>query len=131
MLFPFLINIGSIDAQQLDTVTVDCQLVQFPDDSAAEVEGGSPTNAVTDAAAAAVKLVPKAFLLSEFHALIAYEDRVRGVCLLNQQQVFEAEFDLSAGKVKGMSRDPISGDYFYLYLAVLCRVNSNFPHSHA
>jgi hypothetical protein len=56
--------------------------------------------------------IPCAFLLTEFHVLLAYEHCVRGVCVLNQQTVFECDLDPGEGKIRGLARDPISGSYF-------------------
>jgi hypothetical protein len=58
-----------------DTVTVDCQLVPMPDTSS-----GGPFFA--DAAPASF---PLGLVVTEFHALMAYSNRVRGICLLNEQ----------------------------------------------
>ena len=55
---------------------------------------------------------PLAFLVTEFHILLAYEHKIRGVCILNQQTVFEYEVDAGEGKIKGLARDPIRGVYY-------------------
>ena len=81
-----------------DTVTVDCQLMQFPQREKKDKEQSTPA--------------PKTVLLTEFHAVLVYEDCVQGVCLLNQQVVFTYDFDPAEGSVKGMSRDPVSGSFF-------------------
>ena len=52
---------------------------------------------------------PMSMVLTEFHALLAYPSRVVGLCLLNEAVVFEDELDLSSGRLKGVSRDPVSG----------------------
>lgn len=90
---------GKIDAfaANSDTVTVDCQMMTFPQSH----PGESP-------------VVPKAFLITEFHAIFAYDTAVRGECLLNEQVVFETELDVSSGKIRGMARDPVFGS-FYVY----------------
>ncbi|TRY72729.1 hypothetical protein TCAL_00267 [Tigriopus californicus] len=90
---------GKIDAltAQADTVTVDCQMMTFPRVSGSETA-----------------VMPRAFLITEFHAIYAYETTVRGECLLNEQIVFETELDVSSGKIRGMARDPVIGS-FYVY----------------
>ena len=91
-------------------MTVDCQLVHFPDVIPETPNaGGEDEESLKDSKQQQQKVLPKSVLLSEFHALFTYEDQVRGICLLNQQIVFETKFDQSTGKVKGMARDPISG----------------------
>ena len=55
---------------------------------------------------------PLAFLVTEFHILLAYEHKVRGICILNQQTVFEYGVDPGEGKIKGLARDPIRGVYY-------------------
>ena len=55
---------------------------------------------------------PLAFLVTEFHILLAYEHKIRGVCILNQQTVFEYDVDAGEGKIKGLARDPIRGVYY-------------------
>ena len=56
------------------------QLVPMPEQSAAAQAAtffgdGSPP----------VQLVPLGLVVTEFHALIAYNNRIRGICLLNEQ----------------------------------------------
>ncbi len=66
---------GRVDASfGEDTVTADCQLLQFP--ASSSKEGDDP-------------VAPKGVLLTEFHALLAYDHSVRGICLLNQQVSFQ------------------------------------------
>ena len=55
---------------------------------------------------------PLAFLVTEFHILLAYEHKIRGICILNQQTVFEYGVDPGEGKIKGLARDPIRGVYY-------------------
>lgn len=45
-------------------------------------------------------------ILTEFHAIVAFARHVRGICLLNEQVVFQDELD---SMVKGLSRDPVTG----------------------
>ena len=48
-------------------------------------------------------------MLTEFHAVLAYPTRVVALCLLNEAVVFEDEPDLSSGRLKGVTRDVVSG----------------------
>ncbi len=69
---------------------------------------------------------PRALLLTEFHAVLAFEHCVKGICLLNQQVrtlsqkkvarvnflffmqvVFTSDFDPADGAIRGLSRDPV------------------------
>ncbi len=62
-----------------DTVTVDCQLVPMPEISSQFFAESS------SATSTAVSSVPLGLVVTEFHALLAYGNRVRGICLLNEQ----------------------------------------------
>ena len=62
-----------------DTVTVDCQLVPMPEISSQFFAESSSTTST------AVSSVPLGLVVTEFHALLAYGNRVRGICLLNEQ----------------------------------------------
>ena len=78
-----------------DTVTVDCQLIPLKDQS-----GNSETD------------IPRSMVLTEFHAILAYPDRVVATCLLNEAVVFEDEPDLSSGRLKGITRDLVAGTLY-------------------
>ena len=90
---------GSSRQRKEETVTVDCQLVPLLK------EGLSMGDAADE--------VPNSIVLTEFHALLAYPSRVVGLCLLNEAVVFEDDLDQS-GRLKGISRDPVSG-VFYVF----------------
>jgi len=73
-----------------DTVTVDCQLI------------APPTN----------ETPPRAAYLTQFHALLLYNqgqgaDRVKVVCLLNEQVVFDDTYDGTYGSLVGIAHDPV------------------------
>lgn len=72
-----------------DSVTVECQLLNFPD-----------------------QLVPKNALVTEFHAMFLYADRVKGVCLLNEQVVFDDTYDTSHGNLVGIVHDQVKNLYW-------------------
>ena len=79
---------------QAETVTVDCQLLPL-------LKKNHSANSDID--------VPRSMVLTEFHAVLAYPDRVVATCLLNEAVVFEDEPDLSSGRLKGITRDVVSG----------------------
>ena len=79
---------GKIDPFENDTVAVDCQLISFDD-----------TN----------RDMPLAFVITEFHAIVAYPKFVRGICLLNEQIVFEDDLDVV---IRGVGRDAVTGIKF-------------------
>ncbi len=82
---------GNVDPHYDDeTVTAECDLISF---------GGGDE-------------VPHAYLMTEFHVLLAFDHHVRGVCILNQQTVFDCELDPGEGKIRGLARDPIYGSYY-------------------
>ena len=82
------------NSRQDETVTVDCQLLPLLKDNYSE-------NGDVE--------VPMSMVLTEFHAVLAYPNRVIATCLLNEAVVFEDEPDLSSGRLKGITRDVISG----------------------
>ncbi|VVC86567.1 vacuolar protein sorting-associated protein 18 homolog isoform X2 [Leptidea sinapis] len=50
---------------------------------------------------------PLAFVLTEFHALLMYTDRVKAICLLNHDLVYEERFSEVHGKLKNIVKDPL------------------------
>ena len=62
-----------------DTVTVDCQLVPMPESTT------SGAAFFADSGNASASIFPLGLVVTEFHALLAYSNRVRGICLLNEQ----------------------------------------------
>jgi len=52
---------------------------------------------------------PLGFILTEFHAVIAFANHVEGICLLNEQVVFEDELD---SIIRGIARDPVTGTIY-------------------
>ncbi|CAK1547432.1 unnamed protein product [Leptosia nina] len=50
---------------------------------------------------------PLSFVLTEFHALLMYSDRVKGISLLNQELVYEDRYNSEVhGKLKNIVKDP-------------------------
>ncbi|XP_041978717.1 vacuolar protein sorting-associated protein 18 homolog isoform X2 [Aricia agestis] len=58
------------------------------------------------------KEVPLSFVLTEFHALLMYSDRVKAVSLLNQELVYEDHYSEVHGKLKNIIKDPIRKTIF-------------------
>ena len=73
-----------------DTVTVDCQLI----------------------AAGAEKDTPMTAYITQFHALMLFKDRVKGVCLLNEQSVFDDSYDGTYGGLVGLAHDQVKNIYW-------------------
>ena len=76
------------EKNETETVTTDCQLI-------------SMENVVN----------PIGFILTEFHAIVVFPQLVRGICLLNEQIVFEDDLDMV---IRGIDRDPLTGT-IYVY----------------
>ena len=55
--------------------------------------------------------IPKQAFITEFHALILYKNKLRGVCLLNDQEIFVDKHD---GTLVGMAQDQMK-NIFWVY----------------
>ncbi|XP_047356828.1 vacuolar protein sorting-associated protein 18 homolog isoform X3 [Vespa velutina] len=51
---------------------------------------------------------PLSFVLTEFHALLLYPDRVKGISLLNQDLIFEDIYNDTVEKLLNIVKDPIN-----------------------
>ncbi|KAH8275888.1 hypothetical protein KR026_000904 [Drosophila bipectinata] len=59
--------------------------------------------------------IPKAFVLTEFHAVLLYADHIRAICLLNQELVYKESFDeAEVGRPLNIERDELTGS-IYVY----------------
>lgn len=59
--------------------------------------------------------IPKAFVLTEYHAVLLYADHIRAICLLNQEQVYHETFDEArVGRPLSIERDELTGS-IYVY----------------
>ncbi|KAL9878986.1 vacuolar protein sorting-associated protein 18 dor isoform 1-T1 [Glossina fuscipes fuscipes] len=56
--------------------------------------------------------VPVSFVLTEYHVLLMYPDHIKGICLLNQQVVYEEYFHEQMGKLLNIVRDPFTGSVY-------------------
>ncbi|XP_052823980.1 vacuolar protein sorting-associated protein 18 homolog [Octopus bimaculoides] len=56
------------------------------------------------------KVVPLSIVLTEFHVLILFPDRMKAVCLLNEQLIYDDVFPERVGKFIGLCKDPVSGN---------------------
>lgn len=81
---------GRIDPWEADSdsVTVDCRLLS---------NGGK---------------VPRSALITQFHVLQLHSDRVTAVCILNEQVVFDDEYDGTHGALVGLSHDQAKNVYW-------------------
>ncbi|KAL3236878.1 hypothetical protein MRX96_022133 [Rhipicephalus microplus] len=52
---------------------------------------------------------PLSMVLTEFHTLVLFNDRLRAYCLLNEELVFEDVFPEMYGRAVGLARDPVQG----------------------
>ncbi|KAK3863078.1 hypothetical protein Pcinc_031108 [Petrolisthes cinctipes] len=53
--------------------------------------------------------VPCGMIVCEFHVFIVWPDKIRGLCILNNQVVFEGTIPDECGKLIGISKDPKMG----------------------
>uniref|UniRef100_A0A1A9X021 Vacuolar protein sorting-associated protein 18 homolog n=1 Tax=Glossina brevipalpis TaxID=37001 RepID=A0A1A9X021_9MUSC len=56
--------------------------------------------------------VPISFVLTEYHVLLMYPDHITGICLLNQQVIYEEYFHEQMGKLMNIVRDPFTGSVY-------------------
>ncbi|XP_013172488.1 PREDICTED: vacuolar protein sorting-associated protein 18 homolog [Papilio xuthus] len=61
---------------------------------------------VSDKTDAADK-TPLAFVLTEFHAILMFSDKVKAVSLLNQELVYQDTYSEAHGKLKNIVKDPV------------------------
>lgn len=73
-----------------DSVTVDCQLISSLNDEAP----------------------PRSVQLTQFHALLLYKDKIKSICLLNEQEVFSDHYDGTYGSLVGIATDQVKGLYW-------------------
>lgn len=66
---------------------------------------------------------PVAFALTEFHALLAYSDMMKGISSLNSELIFEDRYNESFGRLTNVVKDPIKGKLTYFQST---NVNENF-----
>ncbi|CAG4937283.1 unnamed protein product [Parnassius apollo] len=50
---------------------------------------------------------PLAFVLTEFHAILMFSDKVKAVSLLNQELVYQDTYSEAHGKLKNIVKDPV------------------------
>ncbi|XP_026470217.1 vacuolar protein sorting-associated protein 18 homolog [Ctenocephalides felis] len=55
------------------------------------------------------KLYPITFVMTEFHTLLVYNDKVVGISQLNNDVIFEDNYNEAFGKVVNIARDPAKG----------------------
>lgn len=52
---------------------------------------------------------PIAIALTQFHILLAYTDTIKGLCLLNQEVVYEDNYNEAFGKLVNIIKDVRTG----------------------
>ncbi len=107
---------GVIDPFDKETVTVDCRLTSLQN---RPVSPSSGLQAQQDS--------PLGFILTEFHIVIAFSSHVRGICLLNDQIVFDDDLDMI---IKGINRDPVSGTIYVYSDYVIHKYNLDHEDKH-
>ncbi|XP_014607285.1 PREDICTED: vacuolar protein sorting-associated protein 18 homolog isoform X2 [Polistes canadensis] len=55
-----------------------------------------------------INTIPLSFVLTEFHALLLYPDRVKGISLLNQDLIFEDIYNDTVEKLLNIVKDPVN-----------------------
>ncbi|XP_064634570.1 vacuolar protein sorting-associated protein 18 homolog [Lineus longissimus] len=74
-----------------DTVTTNCKLIAYQRD-----EGEK-------------QAVPLSIVLTEFHLLVLFPDRLKAMCVLNEQVIFDDAMTDRFGCLRGMCKDPLRG----------------------
>lgn len=77
-----------------DNVLSETRLLQYP-----------PDEGVVTSASLLSPARQRVHILTQFHVLIAYPDRLRGVSTLNEQLIFEDVYSDAHGKVVGLTKD--------------------------
>lgn len=67
---------------------------------------------------------PVAIALTQFHILLAYIDTIKGVCLLNQEVVYEDNYNEAFGKLINVIKDIRTGKWEELCLVLSSTVQS-------
>ncbi|KAL4225031.1 Vacuolar protein sorting-associated protein 18 like protein [Mactra antiquata] len=52
---------------------------------------------------------PFSMVITEFHALLLFSDRLKAFCLLNEQVIYDEPFLETYGKLMGLCKDPLKG----------------------
>ncbi|XP_076234523.1 vacuolar protein sorting-associated protein 18 dor isoform X2 [Calliopsis andreniformis] len=99
--FGWLTETGILYAQidpKIDSknILINQQMLTCPE---ARLMGGSISQVTT---------APLSFVLTEFHALLLYPDRVKGISLLNQELIFEDIYNDVVGKLLNITKDYVT-----------------------
>ncbi|XP_078486293.1 vacuolar protein sorting-associated protein 18 homolog [Ciona intestinalis] len=87
----------STSIQQRSLIT-NARLVHYPDTAA------DNTNPFADNSGEVLNIV-----LTEFHLLLLYSDRLKVICSLNEQLIFEDVYSSRYGQLRGLVKDPAQG----------------------
>jgi len=62
---------------------------------------------------------PISLVLTQFHVLILFKNRLKVICVLNEEVVFEDFFTETYGRLVGIAKDPVKGTvWVFTQLAV-------------
>ncbi|KAK3096988.1 hypothetical protein FSP39_005437 [Pinctada imbricata] len=75
----------------VDTVMADCRLIPYPKEGEEKPQS------------------PMSMVLTEFHVLLLHQDRLKVMCVLNEQLIFDDIYAERFGKLIGLCKDPIRG----------------------
>ncbi|XP_078033999.1 vacuolar protein sorting-associated protein 18 dor [Augochlora pura] len=67
-----------------------------------------PETSLIGSSASQTSTPPLSFVLTEFHALLLYPDRVKGISLLNQELIFEDIYNDALGKLVNITKDHVT-----------------------
>lgn len=59
---------------------------------------------------------PLAVALTQFHILLAYTDTTKGICLLNQEVVYEDNYNEAFGKLISVIKDIRTGKFTIIWI---------------
>lgn len=63
-----------------------------------------------------LKKYPLSIALTQFHILLAYTDTIKGLCLLNQEVVYEDNYNEAFGMLVNVIKDVKTGNHYTIKL---------------
>lgn len=97
-------KIGSVEDVSCNTVTINAVLIPYNKSPHGEDE------IPIDAAIPVYKYKekPLSMIITEFHILVLFENRLKAICTLNEKVVLEDRFTDKFGRLIGIAKDPIT-----------------------
>ncbi|XP_038059367.1 vacuolar protein sorting-associated protein 18 homolog [Patiria miniata] len=86
-------GVFDFNSQSSDNLTKDSRLLPYPDTGKGDVTAAKPI----------------AMALTEFHVLLLFQDRLKVMCVLNEQLIDEEVYNVKYGKILGVCRDKTRG----------------------